>query len=174
LFLFFPAFFCISTAWGAVFLGGFVCFTFPCLVFIFDWSCFSPSVINADIISLCRGQHYTPSLICALVAQETDDYFSLHGLPHPDALLFMDEEYYNRELESMSEWDKHLLLLLKLKALALAVLPAPVPAPVLEMTPVPDPPSHKNAHASTSAGHENGGREGSNEMDMDLGAAWAV
>ncbi|KAF7375652.1 hypothetical protein MSAN_00454300 [Mycena sanguinolenta] len=44
-------------------------------------------------------QRYTPSLIRSLVAQEADDYFSSHGLPHPDSLLFMDEEYYDWELE---------------------------------------------------------------------------
>ncbi|KAJ7082645.1 hypothetical protein B0H15DRAFT_436016 [Mycena belliarum] len=42
---------------------------------------------------------YTPELIRSLVAQEADDYFSARGLPHPDALLFMDEEYYDWELE---------------------------------------------------------------------------
>ncbi|KAJ7106934.1 hypothetical protein C8R44DRAFT_885622 [Mycena epipterygia] len=49
---------------------------------------------------------YTPALIRSLVAQEADDYFSARGLPHPDALLFMDEEYYDWELEeSASEGD---------------------------------------------------------------------
>ncbi|KAJ7278347.1 hypothetical protein C8J57DRAFT_163122 [Mycena rebaudengoi] len=42
---------------------------------------------------------YTPALIRSLVAQEADDYFSAHGLQHPDALLFMEEEYYDWELE---------------------------------------------------------------------------
>ncbi|KAJ6523851.1 hypothetical protein B0H19DRAFT_1244102 [Mycena capillaripes] len=51
-------------------------------------------------------QRYTPGLIRSLVAQEADDYFSARGLPHPDALLFMDEEYYDWELEeSASEGD---------------------------------------------------------------------
>ncbi|KAK7056020.1 hypothetical protein R3P38DRAFT_2499377 [Favolaschia claudopus] len=44
-------------------------------------------------------QRYTSGLIRSLVAQEADDYFSARGLPHPDALLFMDEEYYDWELE---------------------------------------------------------------------------
>ncbi|KAJ7026376.1 hypothetical protein C8F04DRAFT_109909 [Mycena alexandri] len=49
---------------------------------------------------------YTGGLIRSLVAQEADDYFSARGLPHPDALLFMDEEYYDWELEeSASEGD---------------------------------------------------------------------
>ncbi|KAJ7452840.1 hypothetical protein FB451DRAFT_1409136 [Mycena latifolia] len=51
-------------------------------------------------------RRYTPALIRSLVAQEADDYFSARGLPHPDALLFMDEEYYDWELEeSASEGD---------------------------------------------------------------------
>ncbi|KAJ7199820.1 hypothetical protein GGX14DRAFT_467448 [Mycena pura] len=49
---------------------------------------------------------YTPALIRSLVAQEADDFYSSTGKPHPDALHFMDEEYYDWELEdSASEGD---------------------------------------------------------------------
>ncbi|CAK5276717.1 unnamed protein product [Mycena citricolor] len=48
---------------------------------------------------------YSPALIRSLVAQEADDYFSARGLQHPDALMFMDEEYYDWELESASDAD---------------------------------------------------------------------
>ncbi|KAJ7838352.1 hypothetical protein B0H14DRAFT_2588575 [Mycena olivaceomarginata] len=116
-------------------------------------------------------QHYTPSLICSLVAQETDDYFSLRGLPHPDALLFMDEEYYNRELESVSEGDGSADGSGEDGEGESFEREQQQQVFVLETTPVPDPPSHKNADASAGAGHENGGGEGSSEMDMDLGSS---
>ncbi|KAF7327006.1 hypothetical protein MKEN_00275400 [Mycena kentingensis (nom. inval.)] len=49
---------------------------------------------------------YTPGLIRTLVAQEADSFFSNTGKPHPQALMFMDEEYYDWELEdSGSEGD---------------------------------------------------------------------
>ncbi|KAJ6614012.1 hypothetical protein B0H10DRAFT_2221735 [Mycena sp. CBHHK59/15] len=35
----------------------------------------------------------------AAAGSEADDYFSVHNLPHLDVLLFMDENYYNWELE---------------------------------------------------------------------------
>ncbi|KAJ7837061.1 hypothetical protein B0H14DRAFT_2589408 [Mycena olivaceomarginata] len=116
-------------------------------------------------------QHCTPSLVCSLVAQETDNYFLLRGLPHLEALLFMDEEYYNRELESMSEGDGSADGSGEDGEGESFELEQQQQVFVLETTPVPDPPSHKNANASAGAGHENGGGEGSSEIDMDLGSS---
>ncbi|KAF7289224.1 hypothetical protein MIND_01383700 [Mycena indigotica] len=42
---------------------------------------------------------YSPALIRSLVSREADEFFSATGKPHPQALMFMDEEYYDWELE---------------------------------------------------------------------------
>ncbi|KAJ7699482.1 hypothetical protein B0H14DRAFT_3174046 [Mycena olivaceomarginata] len=100
-------------------------------------------------------QRYTPSLIRSLVAQETDDYFSSRGLPHPDALLFMDEEYYDWELESASEGDG-------------SADGSGEDGEGRELRPRA---AAAGVCARDDARHENGGGgEGGGEMDMDLGS----
>ncbi|KAJ7874884.1 hypothetical protein B0H13DRAFT_1018957 [Mycena leptocephala] len=119
-------------------------------------------------------QRYTPGLIRSLVAQEADDYFSARNLPHPDALLFMDEEYYDWELEeSASEGDgsgeEECESSFELdgqtvcaQQQSFALNPAPAPSPTSNLIPDSD----------TCEGDDNGDSasrdtDADGEMDMD-------
>ncbi|KAJ7349087.1 hypothetical protein DFH08DRAFT_998540 [Mycena albidolilacea] len=96
-------------------------------------------------------QRYTPSLICLLIAQETDNYFSLHGLPHLDVLLFMDK-YYNWELESVSKGDR-----------SVDGSGEDGEGESFEL--------EQQQQQVAGAGHENSSGEGSSKIDMDLGSS---